>query len=87
MPAKRKTKSVVGGRRPAQRKAKPQFGIDGAAARTQHERWLAEQARLLNLSNDAIIVRDPEDRITYWSNGAEKMAWGSYPSRGAIAFN
>ena len=73
MPAKRKTKSVVGRRRPAKHKAKPQFGVDGAVTRTQHERRLAEQARLLNLSNDAIIVRDPEDRITYWSNGAEKI--------------
>src|SRR4030095_15672930 len=29
----------------------------------QTERRLTEQARLLDLSNDAIIVRDPRDRI------------------------
>jgi len=46
--------------------------IDLRERKTQ-ERVLAEQARLLDLSNDAIIVRDAEDRVTYWNNGAEKM--------------
>ena len=32
---------------------------------------LAEQARLLDLSNDAILVRDTHDRIIYWNHGAE----------------
>ncbi|MFO1497648.1 MAG: PAS domain S-box protein [Verrucomicrobiota bacterium] len=34
---------------------------------------LAERAALLELSFDAIIVRDMEDRITYWNKGAEEM--------------
>ena len=39
----------------------------------QTERRLAEQARLLDLSNDAIIVRDHQDRIVYWNQGAQAM--------------
>jgi PAS domain S-box-containing protein len=34
---------------------------------------LAEQARLLDLSTDAIIVRDVNDRVTYWNKGATKI--------------
>jgi PAS domain S-box-containing protein len=37
------------------------------------ERSLAEQARLLDLSNDAILVRDADDRITYWNKGASEL--------------
>jgi PAS domain S-box-containing protein len=41
--------------------------------RKHHEEQLAEQARLLDLSNDAIIVRDVNDRITYWNKGATEI--------------
>jgi PAS domain S-box-containing protein len=42
--------------------------------RSEHtEHRHAEQARLLELSRDAIIVRDPHDRVTYWSRGAEDL--------------
>ena len=43
---------------------------------TEHRRTeeqLAEQARLLDLSNDAILVRDAQDRITYWNHGAREL--------------
>lgn len=39
----------------------------------QREQQLAEQARLLDLSNDAIIVRDWDGCILYWNHGAEKL--------------
>jgi PAS domain S-box-containing protein len=34
---------------------------------------LAEQARLLDLSNDAIIIRDVTNRILYWNHGATEI--------------
>src|SRR5438128_10375360 len=41
--------------------------------RKRHEQQLAEQARLLDLSTDAIIVRDVKDRVIYWNKGATKI--------------
>ncbi len=38
---------------------------------TEHQ--IAEQARLLNLTNEAILVRDAMDRVTYWNHGAEEL--------------
>ena len=37
------------------------------------EQDLTKKARLLDLSNDAILVRDSADRITFWSQGAVEM--------------
>jgi PAS domain S-box-containing protein len=37
------------------------------------EEALEEKARLLDLTNDAILVRDGSDRITFWNNGATDM--------------
>jgi PAS domain S-box-containing protein len=39
----------------------------------QTERRLIEQASLLDLSNDAIVVRDRQDRIAYWNHGAREL--------------
>jgi PAS domain S-box-containing protein len=38
--------------------------------RKEVERALTERARLLDLSSDAIMVRDAADRITYWNQSA-----------------
>ena len=34
---------------------------------------LSEQAQLLDLSSDAILVRDQQDRVTYWNRGATEI--------------
>jgi PAS domain S-box-containing protein len=41
--------------------------------RKRAEESLAEQARLLQLTNDAILVRDASDHITYWNRGASEL--------------
>ncbi len=38
--------------------------------RQEIERALTERARLLDLSSDAILVRDGADRVTYWNRSA-----------------
>jgi PAS domain S-box-containing protein len=43
------------------------------AERTRAEAQVREQAMLLDLANDAILVLDPDDRIRYWNQGAEKL--------------
>ncbi len=51
--------------------------------RKMSERLLSEKARLLDLSNDAIIVRDLNDKITLWNKGAEKLyGWTSQEATG-----
>jgi PAS domain S-box-containing protein len=37
------------------------------------ERRLAEKSRLLDLTNEAILIRDHEDRVTYWNRGAQEL--------------
>jgi PAS domain S-box-containing protein len=46
------------------------------------ERLVAEQTLLLNLSNEAILVSDREDQITYWSRGATELY--GYPAEEAL---
>jgi PAS domain S-box-containing protein len=53
--------------------------------RKKAEQELRKQAELLSLAHDAIIVRDPESRITFWNRGAEKTyAWSSTEAVGKV---
>ena len=48
------------------------------SARQKTATELSEVARLLDLSNDAIIVHDLDDKISLWNKGAEKLyGWES----------
>lgn len=55
--------------------------IGKALEHRQGQKLIQEQANLLDLANDAIVVRDMEDRIIFWNRGAEKLyGW----PRGAV---
>ena len=58
-----------------------QCNIRDITERKKVQRELSEKARLLDLSHDAIIVRDIDGRIRYWNHGAEELyGW----SRGEV---
>jgi PAS domain S-box-containing protein len=49
----------------------------------QTEQKLVEQGNLLNLAQDAIMVRDMDDRIVFWNHGAEVLyGWSAEEVRG-----
>jgi PAS domain S-box-containing protein len=53
--------------------------------RKRAERELRKQAELLGLAHDAIIVRDPESRITFWNPGAENTyGWTATEAMGKV---
>ncbi len=46
------------------------------------------QAALINLARDAIIVRDPIDRVLFWNRGAEDLyGWTSQQALGHLTHN
>jgi len=48
---------------------------------------LREQAELLDIAEDAIIVLDMDDRIIFWNHGAEeRYGWTKDEARGRIAY-
>lgn len=55
-------------------------------ARQEATRELAEKARLLDLSFDAVVVRDMEGHITYWNRGAEELyGWPRAAALGKVS--
>ncbi len=57
-----------------------------AAELLENAKELAEKARLLDLTHDAIIVRDMEGRIRYWNGGAEELyGWARAEALGKVS--
>ncbi|HTI98414.1 MAG TPA: PAS domain S-box protein, partial [Dongiaceae bacterium] len=69
----------------AYRTAPGQFAVmfQDSTERKQAEMQLRDQARLLDLASDAIIVRDLEDHIQYWNKSAEQIyGWSAAEALG-----
>jgi PAS domain S-box-containing protein len=63
------------------------FGISrDITERKRAEDQMCEQARLLDLIHEAVIVRDMEHRILYWNNSAERIyGWTAREAAGQAA--
>jgi PAS domain S-box-containing protein len=60
--------------------------VTDVTERKRAEETLLEQANLLNLTHDAIFVRDMNGVITYWNRGAEALyGWTAGQAQGRIA--
>ena len=56
---------------------------DRTAEIEQKTAQIVEQARLIDLVNDAIFVRTPNEKISYWNQGAERLyGWSSQEAVG-----
>ncbi len=54
-----------------------------AIERSRAEQQIREQAALLDIATDAILVRDLENRILFWNKGAERLyGWSSEEALG-----
>lgn len=73
------------------RKGRPVYGLgmlEDITDRKQTEHKLREQAALLNLAQDAILVRDLGSGITFWNRGAEETyGWSAEEAMGCITHN
>jgi PAS domain S-box-containing protein len=54
-------------------------------ARRQSEETLRNQALIIDLANDTVFIRDKDDRITYWNQGAERLyGWKKEEAMGQV---
>jgi PAS domain S-box-containing protein len=54
-------------------------------ARSRAEKALRDQALILELANGTVFVRDREDRITYWNQGAQQLyGWSKEEAVGRV---
>ncbi len=54
--------------------------------RKEAEAALQQQGLMLDMANDAIFIRDSDDRITYWNQGAQKLyGWTAQEAMGQVA--
>jgi PAS domain S-box-containing protein len=53
--------------------------------RLQQSQYIRQQAELINLAHDAILVRDPASRVVSWNRGAEEFyGWTAQEAQGRI---
>ena len=56
--------------------------------RMQQAEQIRLQAELIELSHDAIFIRDSLSRVTFWNKGAEELyGWSSQEALGRISHN
>jgi PAS domain S-box-containing protein len=61
--------------------------LQDISARKRTEETLKEQAALLELAHDAIMVCDFEDRVTFWNRGAkDAYGWSAEEAFGRVAY-
>jgi PAS domain S-box-containing protein len=60
--------------------------VTDVTERTRTEEILRNQASLLNLTHDAVFVRDMSGEITYWNHGAQELyGWTAEEAIGKVA--
>jgi PAS domain S-box-containing protein len=76
---------VVAGRNGEGKKTREKLSKLDIADGDQNKAELAKQAKLLDLSFSAVILRDGRDRITYWNKGAEELyGWQRHEVLGQV---
>ena len=55
------------------------------SARQKTEKLLRDQALILDLAHESVFIRDREDRVTYWNQGAQRLyGWSKEEALGHV---